>query len=106
MMIIWVPNLVITLMFQSGEGVSDLVHTTGAFLIAAQGLLDSLVYGLNTKELQKFIYGIFCCAGRPAEDDPNDVPYPQHNGSLQAVAELNNPFTRMTSLTPGIGRIR
>src|SRR3546814_17646323 len=76
MMIIWVPNLVITLMFQSGEGVSDLVHTTGAFLIAAQGLLDSLVYGLNTKELQNIIYGIFCCAGRPAEDDPNDVPYP------------------------------
>lgn len=101
LMIVWIPNLVITLMFQDGDSTGDLVHSTGIFLIAAQGLLDSTVYGLNTKELQKFMTGVCCCKHNPLiEEDANDVPYPQPDGSLQDFSDLNTPFTRMSSLTP------
>lgn len=102
LMIVWVPNLVITLMFQHGHNVSNSVHSTGVFLIAAQGLLDSMVYGLNTKELQRFVHGVLCCTHSASAGDPNDVPYPHYDASVHDVSALNAPLTRMTSFTPGV----
>lgn len=101
LMVVWVPNVVITMMFQYGRSVSDSVHTAAIFLIAAQGLLDSTVYGLNTKELQKFISGVCCCTSAAALEDSNDVPYPQQGNSAQDVSSLSTPFTRMASFIPG-----